>query len=142
MFLYLAVSNHATSSVLVREEERVQYPIYYTSKALLDVETRYLPLEKWEFALVVATRKLKPYFQAFPFSVIKNEPLRQTLHRSDAYGRLVKWAMELSKFDISYKPRATIKAQTMADFMAEFTESKIDFDQPSAAANNDDDRVW
>ena len=46
LLLYLAVSDHAISYVLVREEEEVQYSIYYTSKALLDAETRYPPLEK------------------------------------------------------------------------------------------------
>ena len=104
LFLYMAVSNHATRSVLVREEEGVQYPIYYTSKALLDAETRYPPLEKWALALMVAARKLRPYFQAFPVSVITNQPLRQTLYKPDASSRLVKWAIELSEFDISFKP--------------------------------------
>lgn len=60
--LYLDVSNHATSSILVREVEGVQYPVYYTSKALLNAETRYPTLEKWALALVVATQKLRPYF--------------------------------------------------------------------------------
>ena len=90
LFLYKAVSNYATSYILVRKEEGVQYPIYYTSKALLDAETRYPPLEKWVLAFVVATRKLRPYFQAFPISVITNQPLRQTLYKLDASDRLVK----------------------------------------------------
>ena len=105
LFLYMAVLDHATSSVLVREEEGVQYPIYYTSKALLNAKTRYPPLEKWALALVVATRKLRPYFEAFFVSVITNQLLRQTLHKPDASGQLVKWAIELSEFDISYIPQ-------------------------------------
>ncbi|KAK0581633.1 hypothetical protein LWI29_016189 [Acer saccharum] len=40
LYTYLSVSEAATSSVLVRQEERVQKPIYYTSKALLPTETR------------------------------------------------------------------------------------------------------
>ena len=128
LFLYLAVSDRATSSVLVREEERVQNPIYYTSKVLLDAETRYPPLEKWVLALVVAARKLRPYLQAFPISVITNQPLRQVLHKPDAYGWLVKWTIELSKFDIDYKPRAAIKAQAVADFVAEFAEPEVYLD--------------
>ena len=109
----------------MREEEGVQYPIYYTSKALLDAETRYPPLEKWALTLVVAARKLRPYFQAFPVSVIINQSLRQTLHKSDVSGWLVKWAIEMSKFDIDYKPRAAKKAQVIADFVAEFAEPEI-----------------
>ena len=49
----------------------------------------------------------------------------------------MKWAIELSEFDISYKPRAAIKAQAMADFVAEFIEPEVDFDHTSAAAGND-----
>ncbi|XP_024042632.1 uncharacterized protein LOC112099511 [Citrus clementina] len=142
LYLYLAVSDRVVSSVLVREEEGVQYPIYYTSKALLDAETRYPPLEKWALALVVAARKLRPYFQAFPVSVITNQPLRQTLHKPDASGRLVKWAVELSEFDIDYKPRAAIKAQAMADFVAEFTEPEVCLDQQDADIGDDETQVW
>ncbi|XP_024039511.1 uncharacterized protein LOC112098123 [Citrus clementina] len=142
LYLYLAVSDRAASSVLVREEEGVQYPIYYTSKALLDAETRYPPLEKWALALVVAARKLRPYFQAFPISVITDQPLRQTLHKPDTSGRLVKWAVELSEFDIDYKPRAAIKAQAMADFVAEFTEPETCLGQQDAVIGNDETQVW
>lgn len=53
-YLYLAVSKWATNSVLVREEERIQHPVYYTSKALVDAETRYPTMEKWALALVTA----------------------------------------------------------------------------------------
>lgn len=61
-YLYLAVSKWATSSVFVREEERIQHPMYYTSKALVDAETRYPTMEKWALALVTATHKLRSYF--------------------------------------------------------------------------------
>ena len=41
LFLYLAISKVAVSGVLVREENKKQKPIFYTSKMLLDAETRY-----------------------------------------------------------------------------------------------------
>lgn len=44
--LYLAVSEHAVSAVLVREEGKKQLPIYYVSKSLHDAETRYSHLDK------------------------------------------------------------------------------------------------
>ena len=91
---------------------------------------------------MVAARKLRPYFQAFPVSVITNQPLRQTLHKPDASGRLVKWAIKLSEFDIDYKPRAAIKAQAMADFVAEFTEPEICLDQRDVAVDSNEARVW
>ena len=33
---------------------------------------------------------------------------------------MVQWAIELSQFDIEYHPRMAIKAQALADFIAEF----------------------
>jgi len=41
--------------------------------------------------------------------------------RPDASGRMVQWAVELSQFNIDYKPRIAIKAQVLADFVTEFT---------------------
>ena len=38
LYLYLAITPHAVSSALVREEGRVQKPIYYTSIALIGAE--------------------------------------------------------------------------------------------------------
>ena len=39
LYLYLAVTPHAVSSVLIREEGRVQKLVYYTSRALRGAET-------------------------------------------------------------------------------------------------------
>ena len=61
LYMYLSVSEHAVSAVLLRDQG-VQQPIYYISKTLVDVETRYLPLEKLVLALVHAIRKLPYYF--------------------------------------------------------------------------------
>ncbi|XP_024036873.1 uncharacterized protein LOC112096894 [Citrus clementina] len=69
-------------------------------------------------------------------------PLRQILHKPDASGRLVKWTVELSEFDIDYKPRAAIKAQAMADFVAEFAEPEVCLDQQDADIGNDETQVW
>ena len=38
LYLYLAVSPHAVSLALIKEEGKVQKPIYYTSKALKEDE--------------------------------------------------------------------------------------------------------
>ena len=36
----------------------------------------------------------------------------------------MKWAIELSEFDIRYKPKTTIKGQVLADFVMEFTSTE------------------
>ena len=45
------------------------------------------------------------------------------LHKLETSGRLIKWAIELSGFDIRYKPRTAVKGQVLADFIMEFTPS-------------------
>ena len=62
--MYLTVSEHAISSVLLKDRGGVQKLVYYLSKTLVDAETRYVPLEKLALALVHATKKLPHYFQA------------------------------------------------------------------------------
>ena len=57
LFMYLSVSEHVVSAVLLRDRG-----VYYISKTLVDVEMRYLPLEKLVLALVHDTRKLPQYF--------------------------------------------------------------------------------
>ncbi|KAK0574362.1 hypothetical protein LWI29_022506 [Acer saccharum] len=46
--------------------------------------------------------------------------------KPEVSGRLTKWAIELSEFDVEYIPRTAIKAQAVADFVAEFTEPSIE----------------
>ncbi|KAL0402054.1 UNVERIFIED_CONTAM: Ribonuclease HI [Sesamum latifolium] len=69
-------------------------------------------------ALVITARKLRPYFLSYP---VGSEPINQVLGKPKTSGRLIKWAIELSEYDISYLPRTTIKAQALADFVSEIT---------------------
>ena len=62
LFLYLVVSPATVSVALVRDEEKVQKPVYYTSQVLRGAEERYPPMEKLAFTLVTVAYKLKPYF--------------------------------------------------------------------------------
>uniref|UniRef100_A0A2N9HJY0 RNA-directed DNA polymerase n=1 Tax=Fagus sylvatica TaxID=28930 RepID=A0A2N9HJY0_FAGSY len=102
-------------------KERVQKPVYYTSRALRGAEERYTNMEKLAFALLIASRKLRPYFQAHSIIVMTDYPIRKAMNKPDAAGRLVQWSIEMGEFDIDYRPRTAIKAQALADFIAEFT---------------------
>ena len=98
--LYLSASNAAVGAVLIKEEGGHQQPIYYVSQVLKDAETRYPSVEKFAYALVVASMKLRHYFQGRDIKVITNQPLRKILHKPDLSGRLINWAVELSQFNI------------------------------------------
>ena len=108
LYLYLVVTGYAILGALVREEEKVQWPVYPE-------------MEKLALALMLASRKLRPYFHSHLIWVLTNHPLRQVLQKPDASGCLLKWAIELSQFKIEFQPRPVIKGQALADFIAEFS---------------------
>jgi hypothetical protein len=95
LYLYLAVSRTAVSSVLMREDSGKQRPVYFTSKVLHGAEERYPRIEKLAYALVISARRLRPYFQAHAVRVLTEYPLRKILQKLDLSGRLVSWAIEL-----------------------------------------------
>jgi len=116
LYLYVTVSSHAVSGVLIQEDRREQKLIYYISKSLTDKETRYTIMEKLALAVVTSARKLSPYFQSHPVEVLTNQPLRTILHSPSKSGRLAKSTMELSEYDREYKSRVAMKAQVLIDF--------------------------
>ena len=75
-------------------------------------------------ALVTEARKLRPYFQAHTIEVPTEYPMKQVLHKPETSGRLMKWAIELSEFDIRYRPKTAIKGQVSADFVMEFASAE------------------
>ncbi|XP_074327871.1 uncharacterized protein LOC141665789 [Apium graveolens] len=119
--LYIAAGPKAVSSALVREEGGTQNPVYYVNQVLKDAETRYPNLEKFALALIHSSRKLRQYFQGREIRVVTNQQLRKVIHKPDASGRLVNWAIELSQFNIKFVPRTAIKAQALAEFVMECT---------------------
>ena len=55
-----------------------------------------------------------------------DQPIKKSMNRPEAAERVIQWAIELSQFDIEYHPRTAIKAQALADFIAEFTSPNED----------------
>ena len=74
-------------------------------------------MEKLILALVTAAQKLHPYFEAHTIEVLTEYPMKQVLHKPETLGRLMKWVIELSEFDIRYKPKTAIKGQVLTDFV-------------------------
>ncbi|KAK1605147.1 hypothetical protein QYE76_028820 [Lolium multiflorum] len=129
MLLYLAATNKVISLVIVveRKEEGheydVQRPVYYISEVLTESKQRYPHFQKLAYGVFLGSRKLRHYFQEHPVTVVSKAPLSTILNNADATGRTAKWGIELSAFDIAYKPRTAVKSQVLADFVADWTEA-------------------
>ena len=86
LYLYLAMSPHAMSSVFIRGEGKVQKPVYYTSQALRGAEGRYPLIEKLAFTLIIASRKLRHYFQVHVINAMMDHPLKTAMNKLEAAG--------------------------------------------------------
>ncbi|XP_013601115.1 PREDICTED: uncharacterized protein LOC106308502 [Brassica oleracea var. oleracea] len=138
--LYIAVTSSAVRSVLIREDRGEQKPIFYISKRMTEPEMRYPTLEKMALAIITSARKLSPYFQSHTIEMLSNQPLRTVMQNTNQSGRLTKWAVELSEYDIVYKNRTAAKSQVLADFLIELTpelEQDLSFSFGFAASNNE-----
>ena len=52
--------------------------------------------------------------------VLTTYPLKSILHKPELSGRLTKWIVELSEYDITFQPRTALKLQVLADFITDF----------------------
>jgi hypothetical protein len=96
LYLYVAATTQVVSAVIVveRTEEGhalpVQRPVYYISEVLSEMKVCYLQVQKLLYAVVLARRKLRHYFEAHPVTVVSSFPLREIIRNPDAAGRITK----------------------------------------------------
>ncbi|XP_073014539.1 uncharacterized protein [Primulina eburnea] len=98
-------------SVLIREEGSDQKHVYYCSHSLRGPEIQYSEVEKIALALII---------------LLTNSPLGRIMTHSEVSGRMIKWTLELGEYDIQYRPRTSIKAQALSDFLSEMIQPDED----------------
>jgi ribonuclease HI len=139
LLLYVAASPHAVSAALVQEQDREgttrQCPVYYVSEVLTTSKCNMTELEKISYAVVMASRKLRYYFEAFKVRVTSDRGLGELFGNPEASVWIAKWADELSGYHITFEPRTTIKSQVLADFIVDWTGRTQQQEEPS-------EKVW
>ena len=91
-----------------QKKKMVQHPVYFVSSLLQGSRLRYSGVQKLLFGLLMASRKLRHYFQAHEITMVTRLPLQRILHNQDAIGRIVEWALELSSFGLKFESTSTI----------------------------------
>jgi hypothetical protein len=123
LLLYVAASHSAVSAALVQEklegQIKKQVLVYFVSEVLTLSKKNYTELEKVLYAILMASRKLRHYFQAYHIIVPSSQPLKDIIRNREAIGRVGKWAAELNEFTIDYVHISLIQSQTLADFIAD-----------------------
>jgi ribonuclease HI len=125
LLVYVAASHSAVSAALVQEklegQNKKQVPVYFVSEVLSLSKKNYTELEKVLYAVLMASRKLRHYFQAYHIIVPSSQPLKDIMRNREATGRIGKWAAELNEFTIDYVHRSSIQSQALANFIADWT---------------------
>jgi hypothetical protein len=124
LLLYVAASHAAVSAALVQEKQdgqaRKPVPVYYVSEVLSASKKNYTKLEKVLDAVLMASRKLRYYFQTYHIIVPSSQPLKDIMRNREATGRVGKWAAELNEFTINFVHRSSIQSQALVDFIADW----------------------
>jgi ribonuclease HI len=114
LLLYVATSHAAVSAALVQEKQegqvKKQAPIYFVSEVLSPSKKNYTELEKVLYVVLMASRKLQHYFQAYHIIVPSSQPLKEIMRNREATRRIRKWVAELNEFTIDYVHRSSIQS--------------------------------
>ena len=110
----------AIESALIQEFEGKECVIYYVSRRLLDAETRYSPIERLCLCLYFSCTKLRHYLLSAECVVVsKDDVIKYMLSLPILNGRIGKWILALSEFDLRYESAKAVKGQVMADFVTQ-----------------------
>ncbi|RVW19217.1 Retrovirus-related Pol polyprotein from transposon 17.6 [Vitis vinifera] len=120
LLLYLSVSDMALGCMLAQLDDLgKERAIYYLSKRMLEYECKYIMIERLCLAVVWATRRLRHYMTEYSVLLVSRlDPLRYLFDRPVLTGRLMRWLVLLTEFDIHYVTQKSVKGSIVADHLA------------------------
>jgi ribonuclease HI len=126
LYVYLSVGDTSIASVVIQLHDGKERVVFYLSKRMLDVETRYPEIEKLYLCLFFTCTKLHHILLSTETIVIcKSDVIKHMLSAPMLKGRLGKWMFALSEFDIRYQPVNAIKGQAPTNLIAERINTDI-----------------
>ncbi|XP_050870734.1 uncharacterized protein LOC127073600, partial [Lathyrus oleraceus] len=121
LIMYLTVLEDSMGCVLGQQDEsgKKEFAIYYLSKKFTDCESRYSMLEKTCCALAWAAKRLRQYMiNHTTWLISRMDPIKYIFEKPALTGRIVRWQMLLSEYDIEYRAQKAIKGSILADHLA------------------------
>jgi hypothetical protein len=108
LLLYISATSNMVSLAIVVERgesdtnHKIRYSVYFVGEVLSDSKSQYFHIMKLTYALLIIAHKLSHYFQAHQIKVHTSSTLGEILNNREATGKIAKWAIELSMYDIVY----------------------------------------
>ncbi|KAI5445725.1 hypothetical protein KIW84_013814 [Lathyrus oleraceus] len=112
LIMYLTVLEDSMGCVLGQQDEtgKKEFAIYYLNKKFIDYEIRYSMLEKTCCALAWAAKRLHQYMlNHTTWLISKMDPIKYIFEKPALTGRISRWQMLLSEYDIKYRSQKAIK---------------------------------
>ena len=102
LLLYLLGSDIALGCLLAQlDDSGKERVVYYLSKRILEYECKYIMIERLCLALVWATRRIRHYVIEYSILLVSRlDPLKYLFDQLVLTGRLMRWLVLLTKFDI------------------------------------------
>ena len=105
--------------LLQKDDEGLDHPIYFFSKTLRDVELKYDPIEKQDYALIKSLNSFRIYIlHTKVIAYVPSASVKDVLTQLDIDGKRAKWIAKLIEFDIEVNPTKLVKGQGLAKLIA------------------------
>jgi hypothetical protein len=131
--LYMSADSQTIGSTLMQEFEGKERAVFYFSRRLLDLETKYSPVEKLCLCLYFSCTKLRHYLISAECTVVsKADVIKHMLSMTILIGRVGKWILALLEFDLRFESAKVVKGQVMVDFITQHHQPSINYSEPIA----------
>jgi hypothetical protein len=125
-YISLSVGDTSIASIVVQVYDGKEKVVFYLSRRMLDMETRYPEIEKLCLCLFFTCTKLHHILLSVEVIIIcKSEVIKHMLSAPVLKGPLGKWMFALSEFDIWYHPTKVVKGQALVDLITERINTNI-----------------
>jgi hypothetical protein len=151
LILYLTVQEVSMGCMLGQQDEtgRKEQAIYYLSKKFTEPETCYMLVEKTCCALAWASKKLRQYMLYYTtWLVSQMDPIKYIFEKPALTGKIARWQVLLSEFDILFVARKAIKGQAIANYLADYPSEQLELmdsefpDEDVMAVDEDNHCRW
>jgi hypothetical protein len=125
-YIYLSVEDTSIASVVVQVYDDKEKVVFYLSRMMLDMETKYHKIEKICLCLFFTNTKLRHILLFVEIIVIcKSDIIKHMMSAPVLKGWLKKWMFALSEFNIRYQPAKVVKGQALAGLITERINTNV-----------------